>query len=91
MGLAMKEPQYVYILATYDESGLEESVATVDRAAVTALLERFLGGGFIEQDRIDATEALARLLCQSDEELSVTSHGLMRGWGGVQLYVLRLQ
>lgn len=87
----MKEPQYVYVFATYGEHGLEERVATVDRVSVPVLLERFLGGGFTEQNRTEATEALASLLCQSDEELLASKHELMTGWGGVQLYVVDLQ
>lgn len=87
----MKEPQYAYVFATYGEHGLEERVATVDRVSVPVLLERFLDGGFTEQDRTDATEELVSLLCQSDEELAARKHDLMTGWGGVQLYVLKLQ
>jgi hypothetical protein len=84
--------QYVYVLATYGEYGLEERVATVDRVSVPVLLERFLGDGFTEQNRTDATHILADLLRQSDQDLSSGKHDLMPGgWGGVQLYVLKLQ
>lgn len=85
-------PQYVYVLATYGEYGLEERVATVDRVSVPVLLERFLAGGFMEKDRTNAMQGLADLLRQPDEGLSSGKHDLMPGgWGGVQLYVIKLE
>jgi hypothetical protein len=81
----------VYVFATYGEYGLEERVATVDRASMPALLERFMDDGFRTQNRIEAVEGLAGLLCKSDEEISKSRHDLMTGWGGIQLYVIKLQ
>lgn len=86
----MNEPQYVYVLANYDESGLEDRVATVDRSSAPVLLDRFTEG-YDQNNRAEATSRLSALLQQSDDELSKDRHDLMTGWGGVQLYVLKLQ
>lgn len=86
--MEVSEPQYVYVLATYDEYGLDQQVATADRSSVPTLLDRFLGNGFSEQDRTHAKEILRDVLRHPDENLK---HDLMSGWGGVQLYVIELQ
>lgn len=81
--------QHVYVLADYDEYGLEESVATLDRTFLPALLKRFQDG-YAESYKIEATKRLA-VLCQPDGEILTGRYNLMEGWGGVQLYVIKLE
>lgn len=80
---------YVYLLGDYDEYGGENMVATLDRMKIHDLLKTF--------DYVDkhptVHDKLLECLARSDEDLAKSQSGinLMDGWGGVQLYVVRLQ
>jgi hypothetical protein len=77
----------VYVLACYDEYGIENPVATLDRSQLPALLQSYMGEDFQAQVREEATSRLAELL--HAPTLPLGKHDLMgSGWGGVQLYVI---
>ena len=76
--------QYVYLIADHDEYGSENMRATLDRSLVPKLFE----DGWRPQE----PEQLAKLLGKTDEELARrrAGHDLSDGWGGPQLFVVRL-
>lgn len=81
--------KYVYVLADYDEGGLEATVATLDLDSLPGLLEEFTQG-YPEDHRTEATTRLTPL-CQPDgKTVLLGKYNLMSGWGGVQLYVIQL-
>jgi hypothetical protein len=87
---------YVYVLATYDDDGLVKCCATLDRSRLKSLLiEHFTLDPEDEYTNIPpiAKEItnLEELLRESDEYLSsANGWDLGTGWGGVQLYVIKL-
>lgn len=98
----MKGDAYVYILSDYEEDGSRNVFATLDRAALPAMLDAMLDRFRKNNPNLlhidEDIGGLHKLLLQSDEELSRLSdgdigphgHNLTRGWGGIQLHVVRI-
>lgn len=86
--------EYVYILSTYGEYGAEGVVATLDRNALLPLLRKQFGAHFVEIER--ECGVLEKLLLLHDDAYLAekTDHtqqiDLSKGWGGVQLHVVKL-
>lgn len=80
--------KYVYILADYDEYGLEQSVATLNCDSLIEFLDRFQER-YAGNNRAEATKRLSALL-EPGGNILVGRYNLMNGWGGVQLYVIEL-
>lgn len=80
---------YVYLLATYEEHGSEEMVATLDRGRIPALLVQHWPTA---AEDAEYQAALTLYLGKPDSELAArrSGWGLGSGWGGVQLFVVEL-
>jgi hypothetical protein len=82
----------VYLLSHYGEHGSEDVVSTLDRAHLPALLRQRWGDW---SHLPEAQGRLAELLERPDAELAGPTasnpHNLTRGWGGVQLHVVRIE
>lgn len=91
-------PRYIYLLSDHDEHGSEHVQAVENREDLLALLRRRC-----QADWPDIMSGImaraAALLERSDESLSAPrdavepgSHpeNLMRGWGGLQLHVVKV-
>ena len=81
---------YVYVIATYQEHGASDIVATLDRDRLKELLWACTtrSESAVTSDEI---ENLRSALLMSDEELSaLDGKALSKGWGGFVLYVVKL-
>jgi len=85
---------YVYILSDHDEYGAENLVATLDRSLLMGMVEKNwpkYKPVWIEEAKAGLARHLEEL---SDEELceKTRKNGLdcHRGWGGMQLHVVKL-
>ena len=89
--------RYVYLLSDHDEGGSDNVVATLDREALPALvdvqmaLRKPSSGMWIEGYKEQVKASLFDLLKRSNDELATEQkHCLTRGWGVMQLHVVRL-
>jgi len=78
---------FVYMLSIYEEDGAEEPTATLDRTKLVGMLT----GNWPDAGKEEYAAALTELLKKPDEELC-RRYGinLGRGWGGLQLHVIKL-
>ena len=85
------QSRYVYLLSHHHEYGSADVRATINRDEVMSLFEDYTNEGWGEPD--EDRKTLEALLETSDEELHIggNPHNLMRGWGGVQLHVVKIE